>query len=360
MTSRINLPLRASIYYWKCDRPAAFHGTSGRHEHARFAQEIKSLIEEHFSAPAEVQPGTGQGNHITFTATCKGLPLFVRIDDSPEQDDYLAVESRIQETVRALGIATPRVHAVDATRRRVDFAWQILERIGLPDLNQHYKKHVLDLTAISRAIGSAIAHWQSFQPKGFGPFQPSGDDLRGIHARYSDYFFQNFERHLAYLTQHDFLTPSEATDIQHEVLAHQSLLQLKQGCLVHKDLAFWNILGTPDEVAAFIDWDDAISGDPMDDFSLLACFHDSRVLQPAVAAYQTHRPLPSDYQRRFWLHLLRNMLVKAVIRVGAGYFNRNSSFFLVNDGIDLKTFTHKRLHQALDGLRQNASLDTLQ
>jgi Ser/Thr protein kinase RdoA (MazF antagonist) len=29
------------------------------------------------------------------------------------------------------------------------------------------------------------------------------------------------------------------------------------GCLVHKDLALWNILGTEREIAAFIDFDDS-------------------------------------------------------------------------------------------------------
>ncbi|MFN9915135.1 MAG: phosphotransferase, partial [Pirellulaceae bacterium] len=41
------------------------------------------------------------------------------------------------------------------------------------------------------------------------------------------------------------------------------MLNLPLGCLVHKDLALWNILGTRDQIAAFIDFDDAISGDSM-------------------------------------------------------------------------------------------------
>lgn len=32
--------------------------------------------------------------------------------------------------------------------------------------------------------------------------------------------------------------------------------------------------------------------------------------------------MPSEHLRRFWLHLLRNMIVKAVIRTGAGLFDR--------------------------------------
>ncbi|TLD68362.1 aminoglycoside phosphotransferase family protein [Phragmitibacter flavus] len=346
---------RRSIYYWKCDRPAAFHGTTGQHHHALLAPQVQTLIENHFNAPAEVHPGPGQGNHITFTATCKNLPLFIRIDDSPEHDDYLAIESRLQQTVLALGIPTPVIHACDATRSQVPFAWQIMQRIDAPDINHHFKNQQLNLPDISSSIGHAIAQWQTLQPTGFGPFQTS---LTSIHPTYPDYFFLHFERHLHYLTSTGFLTETEAAAIEHEVLQHQSLLNLPQGCLVHKDLAFWNILGTPEKITAFIDWDDAICGDPMDDFSLLACFHNSEVLLPALEAYQQTRPLPENHQRRFWLHLLRNMLVKSVIRIGAGYFDRKD-LYLNPHQTDLKTFTHQRLQTALTGLRQASCISQI-
>jgi hypothetical protein len=77
-------------------------------------------------------------------------------------------------------------------------------------------------------------------------------------------------------------------------------------------------------------------------------------LRRAFIGYASVRSLPEDYRRRFWLHLLRNMIVKAVIRVGAGYFEKSGSFFLINSngsGDDLKTFTLRRISEALAGLR---------
>jgi hypothetical protein len=95
----------------------------------------------------------------------------------------------------------------------------------------------------------------------------------------------------------------------------------------------------------------------MDDLSLLACFHDATFLKRAFEGYQSLRPLPEEYRRRFWLHLLRNMIVKAVIRVGAGYFEREDGFFLIDsgsNGTDLKRVTHERITLALRGLAANA------
>ncbi len=66
--------------------------------------------------------------------------------------------------------------------------------------------------------------------------------------------------------------------------------------------------------------------------------------------------------RRFWLHLLRNMIVKSVIRVGAGYFDRDDGFFLISSGTSgqsLREFTRSRLDLALQGLRNSSSIDIL-
>jgi aminoglycoside phosphotransferase (APT) family kinase protein len=187
-------------------------------------------------------------------------------------------------------------------------------------------------------------------------------DLKGFHVRYEDYFRLNLEKHLEFLTDHDFLLQEDAEMILAEVDRHASVLELRQGCLVHKDLALWNILGTETEIKAFIDWDDAISGDPMDDLSLLGCFYDGAVLARALEGYASVRALPEEYRRRFWLHLLRNMIVKAVIRVGAGYFERTDGFFLIgsgSSGADLRTFTRERLWRAFQGLQKNWGIDQL-
>ena len=196
---------------------------------------------------------------------------------------------------------------------------------------------------------------------GFGPFSTelvrTAGELRGYHASYADYFHTRLDRHLAFLVEKQFLTCAQADDLQREIDTHAALLALPAACLVHKDLALWNILGTSDRIAAFIDFDDTVGGDPLDDISLLGCFHDGATIAGVLAGYATVRPLPADYRRRFWLHLLRNMIWKAVIRVGAGYFERTSGFFLVGagaSGADLRAFTLARIATALRGLRADA------
>ncbi len=352
---------RRDIYYWKCDRPAAFHGTQTRGEaDAEIEQQLREVLQRHFvTQVVDLSKGIGQGNHLTWSARVAGQAMFMRVENGPEKDGQLAVESALLGRVRESGVMTPRVYACDATRSRVPFAWQALELISSPDLNHWFKQGRLDVSRIAFGIGAAVAQWQQITVPGFGIMDES---MHGYHATYADYFHLRLDQHLAFLVTRGFLRQSQSAEILAEIENHRSLLQIDTGCFVHKDLALWNILGSESQIAAFIDFDDAISGDPMDDLSLLACFHDEAFLRRAFEGYQSTRALPSEHLRRFWLHLLRNMIVKAVIRVGAGYFDRDDGFFLISSGASgqsLREFTHSRLNLALQGLRNSSSIDIL-
>jgi fructosamine-3-kinase len=350
---------RRDIYYWKCDRPAAFHGTQTRGEaDANLASQLERELQSHFETKNVVlSPGAGQGNHLTWNAEVDGKALFVRVENGPEKDGHLAIESALLDRVRGAGVVTPKVFGCDATRSRVPFAWQALERIEAPDLNQWFKQGTLEAPKIAFEIGVAVAKWQAITFEGFGVLD---EKLRGYRASYADYFHLRLDEHLRFLMERGFL--ANADEIREEIENHRALLELPQGCLVHKDLALWNILGTEREIHDFIDFDDSIAGDPVDDLSLLACFHDAAFLRRAFEGYESVRGLPEHHLRRFWLHLLRNMIVKAVIRVGAGYFDRDDGFFLIgsgSSGASLREITLSRLATALRGLREGSGLDIL-
>ena len=164
---------RRDIYYWKCDRPAAFHGTQ-RHDAADVVIETQ-LHEElrcHFNAKqVDLKSGASQGNHLTWNADVDGTAMFVRVENGPEQDGHLAIESAVLDRVREIGVLTPRVYACDATRGSVAFAWQALERIAAPDLNHWFKQGMLDVPGIAFEIGQAVAKWQGITFEGFGTLE---------------------------------------------------------------------------------------------------------------------------------------------------------------------------------------------
>ena len=356
---------RTDVYYWKCDRAAAFHGTDGASDVT--AADVQAALGTRFpGAVADVAPTGGQGNHRTFRARLDGCDAFIRVEDGAEQDDYFAVENAATEAVSARGVPVARCIAYDCSRRKFPFAWQALEHLPYPDLNAHFKAGTMDWTDVAPAIGRAVARWQDVRPEGFGLFSATcaleTGKLRGLHETYEGYYRLNLDRHLGYLVTEEFLEEAFAARIRAAVDAHVTLLKMERGVFVHKDLALWNILGTPTAARAFIDWDDCISGDPMDDLSLMGCFHGADVLGPMLDGYREVRALPSAAAPRFWLCLLRNMIFKAVIRVGAGYFRKSDGFFLIGAGQgggDLAAVTRSKLELALAGLEKGLDLDAI-
>lgn len=360
------------IHYWKCDRPEPFHGTGDRACGAESGEEVQGValaaaLGRRFETDrVEVRLAFSQGIHRTWTAIVDDCEMFVRIDDSPDGGDRLEMESAVLARVAASGVPVPKVYGCDSSRKRVPFAWQALSRVDAPDLNYWWKAGQLDLSSIAFEIGASVARWQSVPVERYGPFSVEdwrrSSVLRGFHAHYSGYFRLNLERHLSFLVAEGLLDPRETAEIADLVKSRADLLEGFAPCLVHKDLALWNMLGSPGQVISFIDFDDAIGGDPCDDLSLLACFHDGVVLARAVEGYASVRALPERFLERFWLHLLRNMVVKAVIRTGAGYFRRDAGFFLIaggGNGEDLLRFTLDRLALATRALRDRADLSIL-
>ena len=154
---------RRDIYYWKCDRPAAFHGTQTRGKaDAEIERQLREVLQQHFvTQVVELSAGIGQGNHLTWNARVAGQAMFIRVENGPEMDGHLAVESVLLGLVCEAGVITPRVYACDATRTQVPFAWQALERISAPDLNHWFKQGRLDVSRIAFDIGTAVARWQA-------------------------------------------------------------------------------------------------------------------------------------------------------------------------------------------------------
>lgn len=359
--------MRDSVYYWKCDRPAAMHGVARPAAEADLVPKLEVLLAEVFHGPLKLAPAGGEGNHRTYLMHHDGATLFVRVEDGQEGDGHLDMESLVLGEVEKAGVPVPRVFFTDASRRRVPFAVQVIEYFDCSDLNRVHREGRLPLLQMAGEIGRSIARWQTVPVGGFGPFDPkathASGHLIGYHHTYAAYFCLRLERHLGLLEAGGFLSGSEASELRDAIEGNAGLLEIGDRVLVHKDLALWNIMGTPEGIRAFIDWDDAIAGDPTDDLSLLACFHPAEVVQAAVAGYSSVRSMPENFVARFWLHLLRNMIVKAVIRCAAGYFSQGpgGAFLMApgQDGPAFKAATREKLFSACRGLCHTQSLTHL-
>lgn len=354
---------RTGIYYWKCDRPDAFFAINGQADNIQLDKGVREMVSAFFGEDVPIRKACGQGNHLTFLADHGGRTYFIRVENGSDGDDYMEVEATVLKMVKGKGVPVPEIFAVDSSRSVWPFAYQIMENMPYEDLNRLERSATLDLPRIMCGLGALVATWQNLEYDGFGPFNAEKlrceGILEGLHKTYAEYYFLNMSKHLDFLEKRGFLTHARCVHIMDLAKEYSCLLELRRGCLVHKDLALWNVLGDTEDIKAVIDWDDSICGDPVDDLSLMGCFHSGEELSCLIKGYESVRPLPENFEKRFWLHLMRNMIFKAVIRVGAGYFDRGGDFFLSDDGDRLKATTISRINAAVAGLEGRMNISDL-
>ncbi|MFW6153720.1 MAG: phosphotransferase family protein [Planctomycetota bacterium] len=328
---------REGIFYWKCDRPldaeAKLRAYAAGHYEGDVLREAQGIVEAFAGiALPPLVPLAIDGNHGAFRFAHGGRDYVLRCDDGRGDDDYLLAESAAMTLLRRRGLPVPAVHATDVSRERHPLRYQIIDFCPQPPLLEHLRAGRLDEPAMASQMAAFLAELHRCELPGFGFIDTrllaDGDGLHGCLARWSDYFDTCLERHTAYLRDHAVL-PVATLDRMVAIFSRErGLLDIDRGVLLHRDFAWWNILGTPDRIAAVIDWDDAVIGDPADDLGIVACFCEPAFFKRLLAAYRLRHPVDEALHARIALSTLRNMAWKMVIRHELGYFNRDSGFFL--------------------------------
>ncbi len=324
--------MRYNIYYRKCDS-----SMENLFKDKYSAAGIEHLIRLIFPDAAEIRPLNCDGNHYAYDLRLDGQAMLFRADTSPD-DEYMLAETALMDLARKAGVPTPQVYGCDISMRQVPCRWQLLERIPYPNLEQINRQGKLNHPKIARQLGSILKRLHSIRLDGYGFIDTEmlkRKQLCGIYRKYRDYFLCSLDEHLERL---DFNTQTIRGLLE-------QIPEPESGRLVHRDPAFWNILGEPDRIGALIDWDDAVAGDPADDIGILWCFHEPPFMDELLDAYG--KP-DDDFRRRIDLHYLRNMLWKTVLRERMGYFERGNDFFLnTGNAMPLKELTYRKLNQAL-------------
>lgn len=358
---------RDSIYYWKCDSPQSDREKrqsffQDKYDRPELAGSVRAACRSVFgSDPDALRPLRVDGNHVNFVIGHGGTDYLFRADDGSGDDAYMLAESRLMELAAARGVPVPRVHHVDVSCTTAPFRFQLMDYVAAPSLNAHHRDGTLDTDAVAFQLGRVLCCLHGIALPGFGFIDVERlareGTVCGLDSGYPAYFNRRLDEHLGYLVQHDLVSAAAAAEIRSLLERHAPRLVRRQGVLVHRDPALWNVLGTPDRVTAIIDWDDAVAGDPADDLGILACFYDEAFMNRVMAGYAGDTGLTDDFRCRMALHTLRNMLWKTKLRHALGYFEKGGDFFLNLPGVQepLKTFTLHKLEQSMADVR---SFDT--
>lgn len=341
---------RNNIFYWKCDNPLDCAQQkrlylATKYDDAAMAATAEAIVNAHFNGKADsVKPLGAAGNHFVYLAHQGDRQVLLRTDDGLTDDVYMDVENEVMKLAARAGVPVPQVYESDQSCRTFPVRYQILEYIAYPALST---QTITEPLRIAAQTGEILAKLHSVKTAGYGFFE-SGDRLVGIDQSLLGYFDKCLEDHISYLARHQLITPKEEQEVRRLLSGSTDLLKDVPGVLVHRDFAFWNLLGTPQKIHAVIDWDDAVSGDPADDFGILSCFHETGFIEAALASYGHTHCVDAAFRARVALHALRNMLWKTVIRHRLGYFELGKSFFLNGNhaGMTLKEYTLYKLANA--------------
>ncbi len=351
--------MRTAIYYWKCDNPQSVAEKRRSYFKEKYERrELPEMVGAAFravfgAAPESVEPLRADGNHIAFVVTLGQKRYFFRADDGSGDDDYLLAESRLMRLAAAAGVPTPEVFHTDVSRTACPLRYQIMAHCAEPCLNLHDRAGTLDRDAVAGQLGRYLRRLHGIRLEGFGFINT--EELRqtgklvGLDDSCGAYFRKRLDEHVDYLEEHRLLDAHAAVTVREVFARHAARLERPFGVLIHRDLALWNVLGTPATVTAIIDWDDAVSGDPADDLGMISCFYGDAFVEPILTAYWAPEPVPDDFRGRVALYLLRNMLWKAKLRHALGYFDKPGDFFLNAPGErrSLRELTLAKLNGAL-------------
>ncbi len=235
----------------------------------------------------------------------------------------LPLEQWAANTARRAGVPTPEIVLTDTTRRVCPFDFQI----AAFSPNQSLRDFDDDEPAIRRLlprVGATLAQLHSVAVGGFGWFdvRPLPADPSGLFPTWADYLLLRLDDHLELCRRIGTATPGTTARIRKHFAEITPGLSHFQPVLLHGDPGNHNLLTDGHEITALLDWEDCLAGDPIYEIAFWATFHPERRHGDFIAGYRAQRPLPSDFDARFWLYFLRVALAKTAHRHRFGYTDR--------------------------------------
>jgi Ser/Thr protein kinase RdoA (MazF antagonist) len=276
-------------------------------------------------SPVEVRALSEPGTFHTLyrVVLSGGRRRIVRFNAlSARQRDFpLLLDSAVMAHLRTAGLPGLVVDHVDLSRRWCPWDYEILEEAPGTSLKAFDHDDAL-IVPLLGVLGGVVARLHAIRTEGFGLLdvrplaqgRPATDRLRGTWASWSDYLMVCLPEHVSCCVDLGAITTRETDTILKRFDTFQEACTPIAPCLLHGDLGNHNLFTDGTAITALIDWEDSLSGDPVFDIAFWATFHPERRHRAFLDGYRAVRPLPEDFEVRFWLYFLRVALAKTVLR----------------------------------------------
>ena len=319
---------RRTLFYPKAD--LAFGDVPGApaDQPALVAELCRDVLGEAPAVAPLAEPGTF--HRLYRAAAPGGRSVVVRVNalSHLHRDFLLYLDAWAADRLCDAGLPALRVHVVDVSRSRCPYDYTILEEAPGTTLRALDAEEDRLRPALV-ALGRYVARLHGIHTRGFGFFDvrpliqgEAPDQVCGLSPTWRTYILRRLEAHVAACVRIGAVHPFDAGRIFTAFLASDHLLDDMGPVLLHGDLGSHNVFTDGRDVTAVIDWEDALSGDPVFDIAFWATFHPDRRHAAFLDGYRAVRALPADFEWRFWLYYLRVALAKTVLRHRLGITDR--------------------------------------
>jgi fructosamine-3-kinase len=250
-----------------------------------------------------------------------GNKSVIRFNKYPKIKEYnFLIESEIIRFLQKRNLNDLKVDFVDISRTAVPTDYQVLKFVQgstLWDLSEKKGNFKLFFK-----LGVHIAKIHKLRTKGYGPFilnKALKFDFIGIYKKWSDFLNCNFGEHVVFCLNKKIIRKEEVREIEKIFSYAFKKLPKVRPALLHGDLANQNVFIKNGNIT-LIDWEDAISGDPIFDVAYFGtgAYGKENWENLFLEGYTSILKLPKDYQIRYWTYYLRIAIAKAVVREKEG------------------------------------------
>lgn len=320
---------RNNCFYWQTDRKVTAEEAAmiwkDRHS-AITNEELLTKVNENlkneklsFIHPLDKNAETSLGNvnSIRVGVLENGNEVIIRCHPKGVKNGYFYAESLASNQALKHNLPAYKTYCIHELENEEDISYQVIEKLKGNTIQFYLKEHPEKEEQLVFEMGKTMAKLHKIEVEGFGPFdneQAKNGNLKGIHRSLKESINAGLEENLERLVKYNILTKEIATKMN-QLFANNPLLNSNVSVLIHNDFADWNLLTDGNTVTGIIDWDECVSGNPIQEIACWSTFFDPERIKPFLKGYFSEVPMYDNFDEMFQLMRLRYTISKMALRI---------------------------------------------
>ena len=280
--------------------------------------------------PISVEQSRSWGSaHVIFYLKFKDhRDLVFRANINIEQPEVeMLIEKLVTELAQKQGVPTNTILHVDISRKKYDFDFTIQERLGGIDPEDEFAGTADDYDTFNFETGQAIAKLGRIKLDGFGRFNEDRAIKEGLlvgtKETVTDYIDVCLAEDIDALIEYKVITAKQAKSVINFFEQRKEIMNIKQGSLVHYDLADHNLRYNNGHLEAIFDWETAIVASPVLDLASCPTWKSHYPKRAKLLeGFMSIQQLPDNFEEMEKVYLLRTMLWKMRYAIRANILDR--------------------------------------